>query len=154
MTRVMVKSLAFMRGMRRALATFLGVAAIAGLVASLALVAPLPPEMRASLFRAALVDQPSPPALAPGASGTYTLGFRNVGLAPWRRGVDGMEVRLGIDGDAAKYASLRGDGWISVDRAATTNEALVLPGAVGTFTVGIRAPDVAGAYTLPLRPVV
>ena len=37
---------------------------------------------------------------------------------------------------------------------ATTQEATVLPGGIGTFTFTVRAPLATGEYRIPLRPVV
>src|SRR5439155_754437 len=50
-------------------------------------------------FHSSLVDQGPSPTLGPGATTTYTIRFRNIGIAPWQRGGK-AQVNLGIVGDA------------------------------------------------------
>jgi hypothetical protein len=45
-------------------------------------------------------------------------------------------------------------GWLSANRVAAQNEAVVVPGAVATFSFALKAPFSAGTVLLPLRPVV
>jgi hypothetical protein len=112
------------------------------------------PKDAAFAFRAQLVDQDPSPTLAPGATTSYTIRLRNVGLVPWQRGTT-RQVKLGIVGDATTYADLgMSVGWISANRPATTSEAFVLPGMIGTFSFTIRAPATPGTYRVSLRPVV
>ena len=130
----------------------LGALAIFG-SAGLIVAAPLPAAVSALAFHASLVDQGPSPTLLPGATTTYSVRFRNVGLAPWQRG-GRSQVTLGVSGDAVKFADLgMAAGWLSPNRIATPSEDLVLPGTIGTFTFSVRAPQTAGVYTVPLRLV-
>jgi hypothetical protein len=105
-------------------------------------------------FRSAWVDQSAYPTLAPGASASVTLHFRNTGSETWQAGVPGKQVNLGIAGDLTTYADLgMAVGWQSPNRPATAKEASVAPGQTGTFTFTVRAPSSPGVYQLPLRLV-
>jgi endoglucanase len=105
-------------------------------------------------FHASLVDQGPSPALAPGATATYSMHFRNTGLVAWQRGTE-KQVTLGVTNDSHNYAEAgMGVDWLSPARIATTAEDLVLPGMTGTFTFGIRAPMTPGTYRVPVRLVV
>lgn len=106
-------------------------------------------------YHSAFVDQSAYPTLAAGTSTTVSVRFRNTGTATWRRGVAGAQANLGLNGDTTAFAALgMSDGWLSPNRLATTAEASVAPGGVGTFTFKIRAPAAPGVYRLPLRPVI
>jgi hypothetical protein len=84
-----------------------------------------------------------------------TLRFRNSGATPWIRGVDQQQANLGIADDDTTFDALGMNvGWISANRVATTEEAFVPAGGIGTFTFAIRAPRVPGTYHLPLRLVI
>jgi hypothetical protein len=104
----------------------------------------------ASEFHSRWVDQSADLTLEPGATGTFTVRFRNVGTAPWVRGVLGQQAGLGIVGDGE---ALMAD-WPSADRVAVQNEAVVAPGEIGTFTFNAKAPAKLGIYALGLRPVI
>ena len=105
-------------------------------------------------YHGQLVDQSPSPTLAPGGIATYTVRYRNTGLAPWQRGTN-RQVTLGISGDSPRHADAGiAVGWLSPTRVATTAEDVVLPGMIGTFTFNVRAPAAAGVYRIPLRPVV
>lgn len=109
----------------------------------------------ASVYRSSFVDQSAWPTVAPGQTTTVTVRFRNSGTATWVRGVAGKQANLGINGDSRSFSDLgMAVGWLSADRVATTDEATVAPGAVGTFRFTVRAPTQQGEYRLPLRPVV
>ncbi len=103
-------------------------------------------------FHSAWVGQDSWPTLAPGMTVSYSLRFRNTGTTTWQRGVAGRQVNLGVVDDSTTFAEMS-VGWLSANRTATTVEASVAPGAIGTFTFTIRSPARLGAYRLPLRPV-
>jgi glucose/arabinose dehydrogenase len=103
-------------------------------------------------FHSAWVSQDSWPTLAPGMTVSYSLRFRNTGTTTWQRGVAGRQVNLGVVDDSTAFAEMA-VGWMSANRTATTVEATVAPGAIGTFTFTIRSPSRLGAYRLPLRPV-
>ncbi|MGH2498935.1 MAG: PQQ-dependent sugar dehydrogenase [Candidatus Limnocylindria bacterium] len=89
----------------------------------------------------------------PGATTTYTMRFRNAGSETWQRGVSGRQVNLGINGDDRSQSDALSVGWPSPDRVAIQAEASVAPGAIATFTFGVRAPATPGRYALHLRPV-
>src|SRR6266702_1247688 len=141
------------RVVSKTLVIVFGVSALSLLAIAVVLFTPVSPSARASLFRGSFVDQGPAPALAPGGSASYTVRFRNTGLAPWQRGVPGMQVNLAVAGASTDFADMR-VGWLSADRIATTVEDLVLPGSIATFTFSLRAPSVPGVYRLPLRLVV
>ena len=111
------------------------------------------PQSLALAFHAELVDQGPSPTLAPGATATYTIRFRNIGIVPWQRGTV-RQVNLGVTGNSVEYAEAGiAVGWLAPSRPATTSEALVLPGMIGTFTFNVRAPATPGVYRVPLLPV-
>ena len=124
------------------------VIAVAGLVAT----SPAAAVEENSGFHSAWVGQDSWPVLAPGMTVSYSIRFRNTGTTTWQRGVPGRQVNLGVVDDSTAFAEMA-VGWISANRTATTVEAAVQPGAIGTFTFTIRAPARHGTYNLPLRPV-
>jgi hypothetical protein len=105
-------------------------------------------------FRSAWVDQSAYPGLAPGASGTVTLRYRNAGSEPWEVGVAGRQVNLGVSGDSLAFADLgMAARWLSPNRLATAAETFVAPGEIGTFSFSVRAPTAPGSYRIDLRLV-
>ncbi|MGH2492210.1 MAG: hypothetical protein ACRDF9_11935 [Candidatus Limnocylindria bacterium] len=76
--------------------------------------------------------------------------FRNTGTANWVLGIPGQQANLALSGDGAALSSQ----WLSADRVAVQNEALVPPGGIGSFTFDVRAPTVLGTYRLDVRPVI
>lgn len=109
----------------------------------------------APTYHSAFVDQSPFPTLIPGAAAQLTVRFRNTGTASWRRGVASEQANLGINGDNASFSALGMNvGWLAPDRPAAQGEAVVAPGAVGTFTFTVRAPATPGTYRIPLRPVI
>lgn len=103
-------------------------------------------------FHSAWVGQDPYPVLAPGATVSYTLRFRNTGTQTWQRGVAARQVNLGIANDSTAFAEMN-VGWITANRPATAAETSVAPGATATFTFTIKAPATPGSYRLPLRLV-
>src|SRR5206468_12122729 len=83
---------------------------------------------------------------------SYSLRFRNTGTTTWQRGVAGKQVNLGVVDDSVAFSEMA-VGWISANRTATTVEASVAPGAIGTFTFTIKSPARLGVYQLPLCTV-
>src|SRR5438874_2545162 len=84
----------------------------------------------------------------------YTLHFRNVGLVAWQRGT-AKQVTLGVRGDDPAYATAGiAAGWATPTRIVSTTEPVVLPGAIGTFTSTVRAPNTPGTYRVPVGLVV
>src|SRR5207245_918235 len=105
-------------------------------------------------FHSAWVSQSPYPTLQPGQVSTpLSIAFRNTGTQTWTKGVLGLEARLGINQDDAQWAPL-GVNWMSVNRVAAQTEASVASGANATFTFQVRAPQIAGTYSLHLRPVI
>src|SRR5256714_64867 len=105
-------------------------------------------------FHSAWVSQSPYPTLQPGqVSSPLSIVFRNTGAQTWTKGVLGVEARLGINQDDAQWAPL-GVNWLSANRVAAQTEASVAPGANATFTFQVRAPQIAGTYSLHLRPVI
>jgi glucose/arabinose dehydrogenase len=111
------------------------------------------PADAADGWHAAFVDQSPWPKLLPGATASYTVRFRNSGTETWTRGAGGRQANLGINGDDRSQSAL-GVGWPTPDRPAIQSEAVVAPGAIGTFTFSVRAPATPGLYRLHLRPVI
>ena len=112
------------------------------------------PVAGATGWHTAWVDEAPWPVLRPTATVSYTMHFRNTGTETWQRGVAGRQVNLGVAGDSTAFADLgMAVGWLNANRVATTLEAAVPPGALGTFTFTLRAPAAAGTYRLPLHPV-
>jgi len=108
----------------------------------------------AFVIRATLVDASPPATLAPTAMAAYTLHFRNVGLVAWQRGT-AKQVTLGVRGDDPAYATAGiAAGWATPTRIVSTTEPVVLPGAIGTFTFTVRAPNTPGTYRVPVGLVV
>ncbi len=94
------------------------------------------------------------PTLQPGQlSAPLTIVFRNTGVQTWTKGVPGQEARLAINQDDAQWAPL-GVNWLSANRVAAQTETSVPPGANASFTFQVRAPQIAGTYSLHLRPVI
>lgn len=100
------------------------------------------------------VSQSANPQLGPGeTSADITITFRNSGSKPWMKGVVGQQANLGIRNDDRTWASLAVN-WLAPDRPAAQNEASVAPGANGTFTFKVKAPQAPSTYVLALRPVI
>jgi calcineurin-like phosphoesterase family protein len=106
-------------------------------------------------FRSQWIGQSPYPTLSVSTTTSYTVRFRNTGTAPWRRGLAGAQVNLGIAGDSRDFFDQgMAVGWLSPNRIATTTEETVDPGGAGTFTFVVRAPSTPGRYRVPLRLVV
>ena len=105
-------------------------------------------------LHSAWVSQSPYPTLQPGQlSAPLTIVFRNTGVQTWTKGVPGQEARLAINQDDAQWAPL-GVNWLSANRVAAQTETSVPPGANASFTFQVRAPQIAGTYSLHLRPVI
>ncbi|MDQ3097410.1 MAG: hypothetical protein M3Q61_04490, partial [Chloroflexota bacterium] len=105
-------------------------------------------------FHSRWVSQSPYPTVDPGqATPAMTITFRNTGTRAWRKGIFGEQANLGINGDDRSLAAY-GIGWPTPDRPAIQNEAVVAPGATGSFTFSMRGPPSPGVYQLHLRPVI
>lgn len=128
------------------------IAALAMLI--VAIVTPAP-AAAADGWHAAWVSQNPWPTLVPGAVTTHSMRFRNTGSETWQRGVAGRQVNLAVLGDSTQYAAGGiAVGWLASSRPATTTEAAVAPGAIGTFTFELRAPAEGVIERIYLHPVV
>ncbi len=114
-------------------------------------VPPLPTDLG---YHSRWVSESAFPTLRPGeVSAPLTITFRNTGTKPWVKGVLGQQANLGINGDDRSWAPL-GVGWPTPDRVTIQSEAVVAPGALGTFTFQLRAPATPGTYAINLRGVI
>ena len=94
------------------------------------------------------------PTVKPGAlSGPLFVQFQNTGIRPWVRGVVGQQANLGVVNDDNTWSGL-GVGWLTPNRVAAQSEAVVNPGALGTFSFQLRAPTTPGVYRISVRPVI
>ena len=128
---------------------------VAGLAAGAVMLTPLSNTARGLTFHSLVVDRGSLLTVAPGATASVTLRYRNSGFTTWERGVSGARVELAVKGDSVEFAKAgMAVGWLSENRIATTDESSVPPGAVGTFTFTVRAPTALGVYRIPVQLVV
>jgi glucose/arabinose dehydrogenase len=105
-------------------------------------------------YHSAWVSQSPYPTLQAGqVSAPLTIVFRNTGTQTWTKGVLGQEARLAVNQDNAQWASLAVN-WLSANRVTAQTEPSVPPGANGTFTFQVRAPQTPGTYSLHLGPVI
>ena len=118
------------------------------------MLSPFSNSARALAFHSSVVDRPALVTLAPGAAASVTVRFRNAGLVSWERG-SASQVDLGVKNDSVEFAKAgMAVGWLADNRIVTTVEPIVPPGAVGTFTFNVRAPNALGVYRIPVRLVV
>lgn len=123
-----------------------------------AAVAAVPPFAPASGFHSRWAGQSDPGDVAPGQIVDLTVKLANTGTKPWFRGVLGSQVALGTNepqGNTRDFdlGVLVSPLW-GKDRLATTDEVIVPPGELGTFTVRLRAPFIPGVHRVLVRPVV
>src|SRR5437879_10635256 len=105
-------------------------------------------------YHSAWVSQSAYPTLQPGqVSAPVTIIFRNAGTQTWTKGELGQAARHAIKQDDAQWGPL-GVNWLSPNRVAAQTETAVAPGANATFTFQVRAPQIAGTYSLHLRTVI
>jgi hypothetical protein len=105
-------------------------------------------------YHSVWVSQSPYPTLRAGqVSGPLSITFRNTGSLSWVKGILGQEARLAVNMDDQMWAPL-GVNWMSANRVAPQSEAVVTPGATGTFTFQVRAPSTPGLYAIHLRPVI
>jgi hypothetical protein len=86
-------------------------------------------------------------------SDPLSIVFRNSGSQAWVRGTPGQEARLAVNQDNEQWAGLSVN-WPYTTRPAVQTDAMVAPGATGTFTFQVRAPMTPGLYAIHLRPVI
>jgi len=105
-------------------------------------------------YHAALFARSGYPQLCVGSTGTAVIGLMNTGSLGWYGGKPRQGAFLGIPGDISSDLGDVALGWPRNNRPAAQATDYVAPGQVGWFTFKVRAPNVPGIYTLPLRPLV
>src|SRR5687768_10975278 len=141
--------------LRRLAAIALVATLVAGIAGGAIMLTPLSNTARGLTFRSAAVDRASLLTVAPGATASVTLRYRNSGFTTWERGVSGAQVDLAVKGDSVEFAKAgMAVGWLTENRIATTDESVVPPGAIGTFSFAVRAPAALGVYRIPVQLVV
>jgi hypothetical protein len=86
-------------------------------------------------------------AMTPGATQAYTASFTNTGNTTWTPSTTKL-----VGNSSTQYQSFQASGWTSSTIITALNESSVAPGAVGTFTFNITAPNAGGTYYLELAP--
>lgn len=113
---------------------------------------PPPPQPARPVYDARVVSVKAPATLAPGQTAQVTIEYENVGAGSWD---DATRVALSNDRFAEPgrggTSPLEAPGWIARDRPASVGA--LAPGARRQVTFPIRAPNVAGTYTLFLELV-
>ncbi len=94
-----------------------------------------------SHWQAALMEKKAPAAVQRGWRPTITLRFKNTGLATWNRG-----LLLRVYDDRGKATALRNPAWRRATGDAILKERSVLPGALGTFMLRLKAPSKRGTH--------
>jgi hypothetical protein len=91
--------------------------------------------------------------LEQGDDGSFTVFFANTGTTTWTRGSSTQvdlaacnEDKVTCNSQDASEAPFN-NGWTSTTRYATTTQASVAPGSIGTFTYNVTVPDDAEAAT-------
>ena len=86
--------------------------------------------------------------ITPLAEKEITVTFENTGNTTWSKDSTVLQV---VDGDAS---SLRSTGWISNTEIVKLNEQSVAPGASGSFTFVLSAPQDGGTHSFKLAPAI
>ncbi|MBN2585589.1 hypothetical protein JXA59_02995, partial [Patescibacteria group bacterium] len=82
--------------------------------------------------------------LTPGQEATLWVDFENTGTITWT--ADGKyPVRIGTEQRRDRVSRLRGKNWVLRDRPSNV-ESVTPPGAVGRFSINIKAPSRIGTY--------
>ena len=96
--------------------------------------------------------------LAPGQLADLVVRFVNSGSLGWVVGRPGEQAVLGSSGPLDNTRDA--DAGILVaplydrNRYATTSEAYIAPGDIGTFSFRVRAPSTSGTYQIRVRPLI
>jgi len=93
------------------------------------------------------------PTVSGGTVVTLSVTYRNTGALPWVRGATRQQANLGVVNDDTRWSPYA-INWLAANRPATTQEAAVQPGGLGTFVFQMRAPSAPGVYDIRLRPVI
>jgi N-acetyl-anhydromuramyl-L-alanine amidase AmpD len=111
------------------------------------------PRSMLSSFHSAWAGQTAPGPIDVGTVATVTLTIRNTGGLPWVKGGP-TEARLGIPSDDRAFSmSVSPAVWLLPARPAAQTEPIVPPGGIATFVFPVGGMR-AGAYRIPLRPVI
>src|SRR5687767_14795092 len=82
--------------LRRLVIGVLGAVLVVGTVAGAVMLTPLSNTARGLTFHSLVVDRASLLTVAPGATASVTLRFRNAGFTAWERGRSGTQVDLAV----------------------------------------------------------
>ena len=131
------------------------VTAVTAAALALSLVAQAAPASAAvSGYDSAYAGESAFLSLDPGDTGSFTVFFANTGTTTWLRGGSTQvdlaactEDKTTCNAQDASEAAFN-SGWTSSTRYATTTQASVAPGSIGTFTynVAVAADQAAGTY--------
>ncbi|HUC87039.1 MAG TPA: hypothetical protein VMR75_01765 [Candidatus Saccharimonadales bacterium] len=95
----------------------------------------------------ATVSAASATSMNPGSSQQFTASFTNTGNTTWTPSNTTL-----IGNPSTQYQSFKSSTWPSSTEVATLNQSSVAPGATGTFTFTLTAPNSGGSYYLELAP--
>jgi hypothetical protein len=107
---------------------------------------PLPEELHSEWY-----TQTVAPVIDVGGTAVVTIQYRNVGHTPWFKGGP-SEIRLGEVGPRPLPPAMRVD-WLTPDRPAAQSEEVVNERQLATFTFKV-AGESPGTYRLRVQPVV
>jgi hypothetical protein len=85
--------------------------------------------------------------MAPGTSQQFTASFTNVGNTTWTSSTTKL-----VGNPSTSYQSFKDTSWASSTTLASLNQTSIAPGATGTFTFTLAAPNGGGSYYLELAP--
>ena len=111
-------------------------------------------NLSSSLYKADLVSKSPDLTLSAGDSANLWVELKNTGNVPWSGvGDNKNQFRLGAAQPKDRLSLLADDSWISGNRAATLEQAVVYPGEVGRISFNIKTKS-AGTYKEYFSPVV
>jgi hypothetical protein len=86
-------------------------------------------------------------SMNPGSSQQYTASFTNTGNTTW------TPSNTYLTGDpSSQYQSFKSSSWLSSTDIAPLNQSSVAPGATGSFTFTLTAPNTGGTFNFGLAP--
>lgn len=111
-------------------------------------------NLNASLYGASLVRKSSDLNLSSGESGNLWVELKNIGSSPWiGLGNYKNQFRLGTTMPKDRLSLLADTNWISGNRAATLDKAVIYPGEIGRISFNVKA-SLPGTYKEYFSPVV